>query len=142
MVRGEDRRLLAKSWDSGMEAYNSTTVHGFPNMFIIGGPNAALGHNSAIVIIESQISYITKCMTYLSGEGFDFLEVKADAQYQYRQLIDQQSRKTVWTTGGCSSWYLDNRSNRLTLLWPDLASKFQERLETFDPNAYSFRKYT
>jgi cation diffusion facilitator CzcD-associated flavoprotein CzcO len=142
MVRGENGRLLAKSWDSGMEAYNSTTVHGFPNMFIIGGPNAALGHNSAIVLIESQISYIAKCMTYLYSEGFDILEVKADAQYQYRQLIDQQSSKTVWTTGGCSSWYLDNRSNRLTLLWPDLASKFQERLGAFDPNAYSFRQYT
>jgi cation diffusion facilitator CzcD-associated flavoprotein CzcO len=132
IVRGRDGLLLADAWSEGMAAYNSTAVHGFPNLFVLDGPNASLGHGSAIAMIEAQVGYVLDAL----AASARVLEVTAEAQARYVDELDRAAASTVWLTGGCSSWYVDDRSGRLTLLWPDFAYRFRDRLAHFDPTAY------
>ncbi|WP_461186634.1 flavin-containing monooxygenase [Arthrobacter sp. Z4-13] len=135
-IRGRDGRTLDAVWSKGMVAHNSTTVAGFPNLFIIDGPNASLGHNSAVHMIESQIAFVLESLEYLRRRGVAVFDVRAERQAAYVAEIDRLAEATVWLTGGCRSWYVDERSRRLTLLWPDTASAFRERLARFDPADY------
>jgi cation diffusion facilitator CzcD-associated flavoprotein CzcO len=134
-IRGVGGETLAAHWSGGMTAYASTSVHGFPNLFIVNGPNAGLGHNSAVYMIETQLNYVLGALDY-SRETQTALDVSAQAERDYTDLIDRLAAPTVWLTGGCDSWYLDPRSGRLTLLWPDTATAFRERNGTFDPAPY------
>jgi cation diffusion facilitator CzcD-associated flavoprotein CzcO len=128
------RGTLAQHWAQGMTAYASTTVHGFPNMFVLDGPNASLGHNSAIYMIETQIDYVLGALDHLTRAGGP-LEVSADAERAYVRDVDAAARDTVWLSG-CRSWYVDEASGRLTLLWPGSARSFRERNARFDPAPY------
>ena len=121
-VHGRDE-TLAEHWAGGMRAYASTMVAGFPQLFVLDGPNAGLGHNSAIQMIESQIEFV---LTALAAGGA--LEVSAAAEQAWTESLDAAAESTVWTTGGCESWYVDPRSGRLTLLWPGFAHAFQRAL--------------
>ena len=134
-IRGLDGETLADHWADGMTAYASTSVHGFPNLFIINGPNAGLSHNSAVYMVETQLSYIGEALEYLR-ETREVLHVSANAEREYTALIDRLAAPSVWLTGGCDSWYLDPRSGRLTLLWPGSATSFRERNGSFDPAPY------
>ncbi|MGH8981281.1 MAG: flavin-containing monooxygenase [Acidimicrobiales bacterium] len=133
-IRGRGGRLLADEWRDGMAAHASTTVHGFPNMYVLDGPNAALGHNSAIYMIEAQVGYVLGALDHLAASGADALEVTEEAMRSYVRDIDDMARDTVWL--GCTSWYRDERSGRVTLLWPNTATSFGERLATFLPDSY------
>jgi cation diffusion facilitator CzcD-associated flavoprotein CzcO len=146
-IVGRGDETLADHWSEGMTAYASTVVHGFPNLFIIDGPNASLGHNSAITMIETQVDYVTGALAYeasasasastggSSGAGTarPALEVSARAEAEYTEGLDADSSSTVWLTGGCRSWYVDARSGRQTLLWPGPAHTFQAKNGVFDP---------
>ncbi len=134
-IRGLDGETLAAHWAGGMTAFASTSVHGFPNLFIINGPNAGLSHNSAVYMIETQLTYIVQALDYLRETG-EVVQVTAHAEREYTALIDRLAEPSVWLTGGCDSWYLDPRSGRLTLLWPGSASSFRERNGSFDPAPY------
>jgi cation diffusion facilitator CzcD-associated flavoprotein CzcO len=129
------RGTLAEHWAGGMTAFASTSVHGFPNMFVLDGPNASLGHNSAIYMIETQIEYVLGALDHLARAG-EPLEVSAAAERAYVRDVDEAARDTVWLAGGCRSWYLDEASGRLTLLWPGSARSFRERNARFDPAPY------
>lgn len=135
VVRGRDGELLSEHWSDGMVSYASSAVHGFPNMFVLDGPNAALGHNSAIYMIETQLDYVLGALDTLAGQGVRTIEVTADAEDAYTREIDERAASTVWMTG-CNSWYVDPGSGRLTLLWPGTAVSFRERNGTFDPAPY------
>ncbi|GAB2456237.1 cation diffusion facilitator CzcD-associated flavoprotein CzcO [Conyzicola lurida] len=132
-VVGRGGIRLSDAWSDGMVAFASTTVHGFPNLFVIDGPNASLGHNSAIVMIEAQVEYILGALDASAGAT---LEVTAEAQAGYVDGLDARSANTVWLEGGCDSWYVDAESRRLTLLWPDFAFAFRDSLAEFDPAPY------
>ncbi|HET9075177.1 MAG TPA: NAD(P)/FAD-dependent oxidoreductase [Solirubrobacteraceae bacterium] len=135
-VEGRDGIRLADRWARGMFAYASTTVHGFPNMFVLDGPNASLGHNSAVHMIETQIGYVLGALDVLGADPAAVLEVTAEAEAAYVAELEQMSAGTVWLEGGCHSWYVDERSGRLTLLWPDTAESFRARNGRFDPRPY------
>lgn len=135
-IRGRQSLLLAEEWSNGMAAHVSTTVHGFPNMYVLDGPNTALGHNSAIYMIETQIGYVLSALDHLAASGADALDVTAEAVRSYVRDIDEMARDTVWVRGGCTSWYRDERTGRVTLLWPDSATSFRDRLATFVPASY------
>ena len=135
-IMGRDGVTLAEHWAHGMTAFASTAVSGFPNMFVVNGPNAAVGHNSAIYMIEAQIDYILGALQYQRAEGDPVLAVTAEAERSYVEFVDGLSASTVWMTGGCDSWYLDPRSGRLTLIWPDFAFAFRERNGRFSADAY------
>ena len=135
-VKGRDGRTLADAWrESGMTAYKGSTVNGFPNFFFIVGPNTGLGHSSMVFIIESQIAYIRGALQAMGERGITALEPKADAQAAWTDDIQRRMRRTVWSTGGCASWYLDDHG-RNTTLWPRTTFKFRELLRRFDVDAY------
>ncbi len=135
-VTGRDGVRLSERWSEGMTSYASTAVHGFPNLFILDGPNASLGHNSAIFMIEAQIDHVLGALAHLADTGATALEPSAEAEAAYTARIDELAGATVWLNGGCTSWYVDERSRRLTLLWPDFAHAFREVNGTFRPEAY------
>ena len=141
-VIGRNGTRLSDHWSNGMTAFASTVVHGYPNLFIIDGPNASLGHNSAIYPIETQIDYILGALAFQAAHGDLVLEVSKAAEDDYTREIDRMSRSTVWIGGGCRSWYLDQHSGRLTLLWPDFAHSFRETNGTFDPSFYALSSFS
>ncbi|MCS0601399.1 NAD(P)/FAD-dependent oxidoreductase [Streptomyces sp. LP11] len=127
---------LAEHWAQGMEAYASTTVAGFPNLFLVNGPNTGLGHNSIVHVIEAQVTYVLGALDWSRAHGDHDVEVTPAAQRRYTGELARRGADTVWHSRGCESWYLDPRSGRLTLIWPDFADEFRHRNGTFDPPAY------
>lgn len=136
LVRGIDGVSLAEHWRDGMTSFASTTVAGFPNLFVLDGPNGGLGHNSAVFMIETQIEYVLAALAHRVTAGRRVLALRPDAESAYTAALDVAAASTVWTTGGCSSWYLEPGNGRLTLLWPDFAHAFRDRFGEFDPEPY------
>jgi cation diffusion facilitator CzcD-associated flavoprotein CzcO len=135
-VKGSDGRSLADAWrETGMMAYKGTTVAGFPNLFQIVGPNTGLGHSSMVFVIESQIAYILSALRTMSERGLASVEPRAEAQALWNKSLHTRMARTVWSTGGCSSWYLDEHG-RNTVLWPRSTFTLRRRLASFDPDAY------
>ena len=123
LVTGETE-TLDEHWSGGMTAVASTLVAGFPNMFVLNGPNASLGHNSSILISEAQASFTADIVA--RGER---VSVTTEAERESTADIARRAARTPWLTGGCDNWYVDERSGRLALLWPGTVAEFRHRLE-------------
>lgn len=135
-ITGRAGRTLADVWDeAGMAAYKGTTVHGFPNLFQLVGPNTALGHSSMIFIIESQVKYVVDAARTLRRVGLGALEPTKFAQDEWTAMIRRKMKPTVWQTGGCASWYLDKFGNNTTV-WPGQTFTFRGHLSQFDVEKY------
>jgi cyclohexanone monooxygenase len=135
-VTGREGRTLAEVWgEAGMAAYKGTTIHGFPNLFQLVGPNTALGHSSMIYIIESQVRYVVEAARAMRRDGLATIEPTAEAQATWTARVQARMKPTVWTTGGCASWYLDKFGNNTTL-WPGQTFTFRQHLSKFDADAY------
>jgi cation diffusion facilitator CzcD-associated flavoprotein CzcO len=136
-ITGRHGQTLAEQWrDSGMTAYKGTTVPGFPNLFMIVGPNTGLGHSSMVLMIESQVAYIRDALRTMRQGGYDVVEVDRAATDDYNAALQGRMRRTVWSTGGCDSWYLDAHGKNTTL-WPRSTWDFRRRLASFDAAAYT-----
>lgn len=128
VVFDADGRSLADHWTTGMSAFDSTAVAGFPNLFAINGPNTSLGHNSIVYIIESQVQYILEALDLADREQIRTMVPTQRAQDEYVDRIQERAATSVWLLdGGCNSWYVDSRSGKLTLIWPDYAYDFRAR---------------
>jgi len=115
---GRDGLRLADAWaGAGMGAYQGITVAGFPNYFMLLGPNTGLGHNSIVSMIEVQVRHVLDCLEALRG-GARAIEVRPEAQARFLERIRTRLADSIWQTGGCRSWYLDAQG-RNTTLWPD-----------------------
>ncbi len=136
LIIGRDNRDLAKQWQAGPSAYKGTTVHGFPNLFMMLGPNTALGHNSVLLMIESQFNYLLDALRFLDESGAASVEISRQAEDRWNRELTDRLEYTVWNQGGCSSWYLHARSGRNTTLWPDFVHRFRRLTRRFDPDAY------
>ncbi|HEX4220451.1 MAG TPA: NAD(P)/FAD-dependent oxidoreductase, partial [Acidimicrobiales bacterium] len=117
MVRGRDGRTMAEHWGNGAQAYLGTSVAGFPNLFMITGPNTGLGHTSMIFMMESQFNYIVDALEQMGAAGLSTVDVRGDAVTTYNQDLQSKLARSVWNSG-CSSWYLDSRGHNTTM-WPD-----------------------
>ena len=104
-VVGKGGLSLADAWSEGPEAYLGVLVSGFPNMFVLYGPNTNLGHNSITNMLESQVRYMLKVLGELDAEGLSAAEVTAQAQNAYNDRLQEELAKTVWADPNCSSWY-------------------------------------
>ena len=133
-IEGRDGRSLDTEWRDGAEAYLGTTVTGFPNLFLMVGPNTGLGHNSMIVMIESQIAYIRDAIETMNRERLKLIAVRAGAQASYNARTQARLAGTVWASG-CKSWY-QTRSGKNTTLWPGFTFEFRRRTHRFDSEAY------
>ncbi len=123
-VIGPQGRTLHGIWAQAPEGYLGTMVAGFPNLFTVIGPNTGLGHNSMVFIIESQLAFIDDAMRRLASHAW--LSPTADAQARFNAELAQRLPRTVWTTGGCSSWY-QTRDGRITTLWPGSTLEYRRR---------------
>ncbi|GAA1956641.1 NAD(P)/FAD-dependent oxidoreductase [Microbacterium deminutum] len=133
LVVGE-QTTLAQHWAKGMTSFASTVVTGFPSMFVLDGPNAALGHSSSVLMIEEQVAYVIRCLDRRDSIGA--LRVDPVAEAAYTDEIAVAAASTPWMTGGCRNWYVDERSGRLTLLWPGTVGAFHERLARADGSEF------
>ncbi|HEV7727559.1 MAG TPA: NAD(P)/FAD-dependent oxidoreductase [Modestobacter sp.] len=134
-IAGRDGRTLAQVWDEGMVTNRGSTVAGFPNLFLLVGPNVGVGHTSMVYMIESQLAYVLDALRAMADEGLAVLETTPQAQDAYRELIAERSRDTVWLAGGCGSWYLDRHGHNTTL-WPDFTFRFRQLTRRLDRENY------
>src|SRR2546429_2216037 len=113
-LRGRGGRLLAEAWRDGMQAHLGTTVAGFPNLFIVPGPNTGLGHTSMVFMIESQIAYVLDIMRAMDERGVGAVDVRPEVQAAYNAAVQEDMKGTVWLSGS-ASWYLDAPGRNRTL---------------------------
>jgi cyclohexanone monooxygenase len=98
------------------------------------GPNTGLGHSSQVFMIESQVAYAVDAVRHIERTG-EIVEVREEAETTWDAGIQRAMGRTVWTTGGCASWYLDERG-RNTTLWPGTTWRFRRQTARFDAGAY------
>ncbi len=136
-IFGADGVSLARRWSAepGQTAFRGTTTAGFPNLFVLTGPNTGLGHTSQVFMIEAQIRYVIGALAHARRHGIDRIEVRPAAQAAYDRAVQRKMRRTVWVTGGCASWYLDARGRNVAL-WPDFTWKYAWQTRRFDPSSY------
>ncbi len=103
-------------WKDGMEAFLGVNVAGFPNLFVLVGPNTGLGHNSMVFMIESQVRYVMGLLDLMKRTKTAVIDVKRQVQDGFNGALQKRMSKTVWKSG-CKSWYLDENGKN-TVLWP------------------------
>jgi cation diffusion facilitator CzcD-associated flavoprotein CzcO len=138
VVRGRGGKLLHDVWHGSPNAHKGATIPGFPNLFLVLGPNTGLGHSSMVYMIESQIAYLMDALRTMDAQGADTVEVREEAAVESNRALDQRMQGTVWNTG-CASWYLDDTGRNATL-WPDWTWRFRQSTARFDAEHYSLER--
>jgi cation diffusion facilitator CzcD-associated flavoprotein CzcO len=135
-VRGRGSLTLNDVWQGSPRAYLGTTVAGFPNLFLMTGPNTGLGHSSMVYMIESQVAHVLEALRAMRERGAATVEVRERVMEGFNDELDERMEKTVWNTG-CASWYIDATGRNATL-WPDWTWRFRRRLASFDADEFVF----
>jgi cation diffusion facilitator CzcD-associated flavoprotein CzcO len=135
-IRGRDGARLCDVWHGSPQAYRGTAAPGFPNLFWVIGPNTGLGHNSMVFMIEAQLNYLVDGLRAMDRRAATQIEVRPAAYEAYNAHLQSRLTRTVWNTGGCSSWYLDANGRNATI-WPDFTWRFWQQTRRFDEPAYS-----
>jgi cation diffusion facilitator CzcD-associated flavoprotein CzcO len=125
-VTGRGGRDLHEQWKDGARAHLGTVVPGFPNLFVLYGPNTNLGHNSIIVMLEAQIGWVVQAVRLLRRAAGRTLEVRPEVAAGFDAWVQERVGHTVFA-GGCRSWYL-TASGRNTQNWPASTLTFRRRL--------------
>ena len=133
-VTGLRGRRLDQAWHAGAEAYLGISVAGFPNFFMLYGPNTNLGGNSILYMLEGQIGYVTGALRALEAGGLDWIDVRPEVQQAFSAWVAASSRSSVWESG-CHSWYT-TASGRNTNNWPDHTFLYRHRVRRFDLGTY------
>jgi cation diffusion facilitator CzcD-associated flavoprotein CzcO len=135
-IIGSAGRSLAQVWDEGgQQAYKGAAVAGFPNLLFVIGPNCGLGHSSMVFMVESHLNYLSSALRTMDQQGLATFDVRPEIQHRYNADLQQRMKRTIWTTGGCASWYLDKHGNNTTL-WPSFTFEFRQLTRRFDLAAY------
>jgi cation diffusion facilitator CzcD-associated flavoprotein CzcO len=140
-VVGRGGQTLADFWRAYPRAYLGTAVPGFPNLFILTGPNTGIGHTSALFIIESQLEYVDACLARLEATGAASVEVRADAEAAWTEEIHREMARTVWKSGGCKSWY-QSKSGHVVAMFPGFSFTFRRLARRFRPEHHELRAPT
>lgn len=136
LIEGRAGLDLVDAWPEGPQAYKGTCVTGFPNLFLLLGPNTGLGHNSVVYMIEAQIQYVMGAMRAMREQQLSALEVRPEAQANYDAELQAKSEESVWKSGGCQSYYLHPESGRNIAVWPDFTFRFRNATRHFDIENY------
>lgn len=132
-IKGSGGRDLNQAWRDGAEAYLGIVVSGFPNLFMLYGPNTNLGHNSIIYMLESQFTYVLGCLRALTRVSS--IDVRPDVQSAFNRDIQRQFTDTVWNSG-CQSWY-KTASGRITNNWPGYTFAYRKATRKPDPRDFT-----
>jgi cation diffusion facilitator CzcD-associated flavoprotein CzcO len=136
-VIGRDSVSLAAVWEEFPRAYLGTTIPCFPNLFVVTGPNTGIGHTSALFIIESQMKYITDSIRLLEKSGKQAVEVRSEAEEEYTRMVHSEMEKTVWKSGGCTSWY-QSKSGHIVAMFPGFSFTYRRLASRFKPKHHEF----
>ncbi|MGB5210125.1 MAG: NAD(P)/FAD-dependent oxidoreductase [Gammaproteobacteria bacterium] len=129
MITGSHGVDITERWRAGMEAYKGISVSGFPNFFMLAGPNTGLGHNSVVFMLEAQVGYIMQAMSAMERQSIDGLEVRPEIEAAFNRQLQRRLARTVWANG-CRSWYLDANGRNVTL-WPGFTVEYWFRTRRF-----------
>ncbi len=128
---------LNEAWSTGASAYLGMSVPGFPNFFMLYGPNTNLGHNSIVYMLESQIAHILRCLDRMTESKASRIEVGRDVFETQDARIQTRLAQTVWN--GCKSWYI-NEQGRNTTNWPGFTLSYRWLTRRLSLDAYSFSR--
>ncbi|RIT42426.1 flavin-containing monooxygenase [Mycobacteroides abscessus] len=134
-ITGRDGVTIQQAWREGMQAYLGVAVTGFPNLFMLMGPNSGGGSQSILFVIECQIRYILGCLEMMKARNATRVEVRPEAQQEFNQWLHAKLAGSVWNSGGCHSWFLDHTgANRQS--WPGTGTSYWRRTRQPDPAAF------
>jgi cation diffusion facilitator CzcD-associated flavoprotein CzcO len=133
---GTNGQTLDEAWGGEPQAYLGTTVSGFPNLFLLLGPNLLGGSTSAITVLEAQLTYLIAALAHLDQGGHRAVNVRPAAQAAYNTAVQEALATTVYNTGGCSSYYF-TPTGQNTFAWPWSTGRLMRRLRHFDADAYT-----
>jgi cation diffusion facilitator CzcD-associated flavoprotein CzcO len=134
-IVGRDGADLNDVWDrNGIGAYLGITMTGFPNLFLLLGPNTGLGHTSVLFMMEAQIDYILQALDLLDKAGADYVDVRPGAQQGFLDRIQTRLADTVWQSG-CKSWYHDKDGRNFTI-WPYFTWRYWLETRRLNPDEY------
>lgn len=136
-VVGRDGRDIHGRWAGGAEAFRGITLQGFPNLFMLYGPNTNLGSNSIIVMLEAQMRYVVQAVEALRSQRLAWVDVRRDVEREFNEWVDERSKRTAWETG-CHSWYT-TASGKNTNNWPSYVSHYRALVRHFDLLHYEVR---
>ncbi len=138
LLRGSDGRTMADVWQGSPRGYLGTTVAGFPNAFMLLGPNLGNGHTSATVIMEDQARYVVDALRTMDERRLASVDVRVEVQDEFNALVDERLATSVWNAGGCASYYLD-RNGRNSFMYPWSTLHYRRRTRRFDVDSYVSR---
>lgn len=133
-IKGRSGRDLNDAWRAGAEAYKGISVSGFPNLFVLYGPNTNLGHNSIVYMLESQFNYVVGCLQALARHRLRYIDVRPDVQSAFNAKIQDNISTTIWSRG-CSSWY-QTAEGKQTNNWPGYTFSYRRITRTPELNDY------
>lgn len=129
-----DGKSLGKFWDASPRAFLGSTVPGFPNFFIMLGPNS-IGINSVIFSLEAQMNYILDALKLMRKQKVERIELREESLEDYVWECDRRSEGSVWTEGGCNAYYTDDEGRNYAI-YPGFASEYRRRTRSFNPEPY------
>ena len=135
-ITGRNGASLNQAWATGSEAYKGITVSGFPNLFMLYGPNTNLAHNSIVYMLESQVRYVLGCINTLSATPGTAMDVKPDRLRTFSEGVQTKLKDSVWESG-CHSWYLDS-DGKNTVNWPGFTFTYRKATREVNPDDYEF----
>ena len=134
-ISGPSGRTLREAWAQGPEAWHGLTVAGFPNLFLMLGPNTATGHTSTLLYIEPGVRYAIACMQKVLGSGQRWLDIRPEVFKAHNDALQARLAGSVWTT--CRSWYR-TEGGKVVALWPGFTDEYQRAIAQPDFSAYRF----
>jgi cation diffusion facilitator CzcD-associated flavoprotein CzcO/acetyl esterase/lipase len=134
-IAGRDGRRLKDAWRDGPEAWHGLVVAGFPNFFLMLGPNTATGHTSTLLYIEPGVRYAVACMQHVRHSGARWLDLRAEVMAAHNRELQARLAGSVWTT--CRSWYRSD-SGKVVALWPGFTAEYARRIAKPEFGDYSF----
>jgi cation diffusion facilitator CzcD-associated flavoprotein CzcO len=136
-VHGEGGRTLADEWKGGATAHLGITVAGFPNLFLLYGPNTNLGFGSIVVMIEAQVRYVVDALRVLRTTGAAALALRPAVQRSSTEEVQERLRASVWSS--CDSWYRQGPEGRIVNNWPGQMVEYQRLTRAVDLTEYDLQ---
>ncbi len=136
-VIGKNGVSVQDKWHEFPRAYLGTTLPGFPNFFVVTGPNTGIGHTSAIFVIEAQMEYICRAIAAVQSRKGRTIEVTPEAENDYTTMIHREMKQTVWQSGGCNSWY-QSKSGHVIAMFPGFSFTFRQLAKAFKAKHHLF----
>ncbi|MGO9489897.1 MAG: flavin-containing monooxygenase [Solirubrobacteraceae bacterium] len=134
-ITGRDGLALDESWSGGAHAHLGMCVPGFPNMFVLYGPNTNTSGGSIIFYLETQAAYLRQALQQLRARGAGAIEVRAEVEAASDRAVQHRFGGTAWTR--CDSWYRDSQG-RIVANWPGYMREYRQRAASLDATEFDF----